>query len=338
LCVICELQIENCCTWLQVLAILKILESTAIYTNEFKQWVADRINLRANQFKILNPFFSNNLLNTIYKVIIHKNYLNSQNIEDTVRTVIPSNYSIHQLMNEHFSALDRKLFEGAKTGNLTQIETALREGANIRAVDSTHLNHTGLHWAAECGKQAAVEFLISRGANVNARNLINNHTPRDIALILHPNIAASLPAPPVQTQNPPAQNKQFSTPITNNTTHKDQEEPRKRYAKEQEKYQAEQKKRTEESNKRNQAFFAESKRKQAEHQKNVNAQFNRIIAREQRNLAAGGNPSVRGMFNNPTSRMQSKGCPASHPYREKFGNGYHCTNGRAITVSSGKRN
>jgi len=69
-------------------------------------------------------------------------------------------------------------------------------GANANIVDGSYHNFRPIHWAAETGNADMVKWLLSAGADPNIKNS-NNHTPYDIATILHKDmiVANLLPKP-----------------------------------------------------------------------------------------------------------------------------------------------
>ena len=58
---------------------------------------------------------------------------------------------------------DYELFEAAEIGDLIEVQTALKNGANPNAKDDD--GWTPLHWAAFKGRVNVVKLLLERGAN-----------------------------------------------------------------------------------------------------------------------------------------------------------------------------
>ena len=74
----------------------------------------------------------------------------------------------------------KSLHYAAANGNLEQVKSHVLRGADVSAMDE-RLAGTPLHLAAYYGRPDVVQFLISKGANVNARNKWNR-TPLDEAV------------------------------------------------------------------------------------------------------------------------------------------------------------
>ena len=64
----------------------------------------------------------------------------------------------------------RSLIDAAKTGKLSAVERALKQGADIEATDKEY-GSTALIWATYGGHRRIVELLLQKGANPNAANI-----------------------------------------------------------------------------------------------------------------------------------------------------------------------
>eukprot|EP01104_Vermistella_antarctica_P014683 TRINITY_DN4674_c0_g1_i1.p1 TRINITY_DN4674_c0_g1~~TRINITY_DN4674_c0_g1_i1.p1 ORF type:complete len:121 (-),score=41.23 TRINITY_DN4674_c0_g1_i1:244-606(-) len=58
-----------------------------------------------------------------------------------------------------------------QTGDLPNVKNAIeKEGENVNAVSEDINKQTPLHWAADYGQLEVMTYLVSKGANVNAKN------------------------------------------------------------------------------------------------------------------------------------------------------------------------
>src|SRR5262245_15545107 len=62
--------------------------------------------------------------------------------------------------------IDQELLSAVKQGNLTLVKRLLSRGANVNAKDKNGLSL--LHWAADAGDIKMVDTLFTRGADVDA--------------------------------------------------------------------------------------------------------------------------------------------------------------------------
>jgi hypothetical protein len=79
-------------------------------------------------------------------------------------SLIPASFA-----NADVSDKNAQLIQAAKNGNLSAVQTALADGANIDAKDTIH-GSTVLIWAAGNGRTEVVKLLLEKGADVNAKN------------------------------------------------------------------------------------------------------------------------------------------------------------------------
>jgi ankyrin repeat protein len=75
--------------------------------------------------------------------------------------------------------MDNRLLEAVRSGNLSQVKTLLKYGANITCYDP-EFGGSPLHWACAEGHTKVAELLMDRGANINALNK-EGRTPLIIA-------------------------------------------------------------------------------------------------------------------------------------------------------------
>eukprot|EP00961_Rhodomonas_salina_P130855 1761686-Rhodomonas_salina.1 len=68
--------------------------------------------------------------------------------------------------------LSASLLEAAKTGNVDEVEEAVRNGAKVNTAD--HTSRTALHFAAKHGHTAVVEKLVLFGADLTSKDLGNS--------------------------------------------------------------------------------------------------------------------------------------------------------------------
>lgn len=68
-----------------------------------------------------------------------------------------------------------KLHDVVTEGNMADVKKAVEETKDINVLDEK--GYTALHWAAMSGELDAAKFLISKGADVNARGSISGYTP-----------------------------------------------------------------------------------------------------------------------------------------------------------------
>ncbi len=86
--------------------------------------------------------------------------------------------------------LNDRLFDAAKSGNVTQINRLLDQGAQVNAKNAT--GETALHAAAALGRTAAVGLLLQKGANPNTKTS-NGWTPlHSAARFRHAQVASLL--------------------------------------------------------------------------------------------------------------------------------------------------
>ena len=99
-----------------------------------------------------------------------------------MRTEFENNRSGH-LFVIFFGAVTNAdpLNEAAKQGNLKEVKRLISKGANIEAKDAS--SATPLYNAVDKGNKDVVEFLISKGANINA-NCTDGFTPLHRATVL----------------------------------------------------------------------------------------------------------------------------------------------------------
>lgn len=99
---------------------------------------------------------------------------------------------------QFFDAKDQELFAAVKAGNPDGIINAVRQGANLEAIDEHYAPHQyrPVHWAAHFRSVDLFNLLVSLGANPVSLNN-NYHSPYAIAAILHPEIASSFPTNPL---------------------------------------------------------------------------------------------------------------------------------------------
>jgi ankyrin repeat protein len=57
-----------------------------------------------------------------------------------------------------------------RTGDMRGVSEAVNRGENVNQVDATVNKRTPLHHAADFGQTEVIRFLISKGANVNAKD------------------------------------------------------------------------------------------------------------------------------------------------------------------------
>jgi ankyrin repeat protein len=76
------------------------------------------------------------------------------------------------------SAFAGELHKAAKEGNLKLVKELVSKGADVNAKDK--YGRTPLHYAAKEGHLDVVKFLVSKGADVNAKDEKGN-TPLDAA-------------------------------------------------------------------------------------------------------------------------------------------------------------
>ena len=76
--------------------------------------------------------------------------------------------------------LNEELFEAVEKGNLALVKQLVSKGANINAKDEL-LGITPLHLAAEKGNLDIVKYLVTKGANVNTKDDYFSWTPLHIA-------------------------------------------------------------------------------------------------------------------------------------------------------------
>jgi len=69
---------------------------------------------------------------------------------------------------EHLSESDAQLLRAADEGNLDDLATAIRAGANVNASDDQDIS--ALRWAARGGHVKAVKILLEAGADVNQKS------------------------------------------------------------------------------------------------------------------------------------------------------------------------
>jgi ankyrin repeat protein len=62
------------------------------------------------------------------------------------------------------------LFAAAKDGNLQNARNAIRQGANVKARDTSLMRCTPLRWASLYGHLEVAKLLVENGADVNARD------------------------------------------------------------------------------------------------------------------------------------------------------------------------
>lgn len=112
-----------------------------------------------------------------HRSIVHFNLNNDQKAADDIHEALrinPSNTTYLSLAakitTKLIEAAKQKLIEGAKLGNLQLIEEALKAGADINLTADEKYQCTALHWASMQGHTAAVDLLLSRGAEVNAKD------------------------------------------------------------------------------------------------------------------------------------------------------------------------
>lgn len=65
--------------------------------------------------------------------------------------------------------LNQELLQEAADGSVSKVRRLLRKGANVNCAD-TKFGGTPLHWAAYNGHRRVVKLLVSKGAEINARN------------------------------------------------------------------------------------------------------------------------------------------------------------------------
>lgn len=63
---------------------------------------------------------------------------------------------------------DAEWFDAVKQGNLAKVKQMVANGQNIEAKDTGSLGQTALGWAAFIGYEDIVDFLIEKGADLNA--------------------------------------------------------------------------------------------------------------------------------------------------------------------------
>jgi len=76
--------------------------------------------------------------------------------------------------------LNQQLLTAAQSGQWAQVQSLIKEGANINAQNAQ--GQTALYWAADKGSAETVKFLVGHGANVNLADQ-NGQTPLDRAAL-----------------------------------------------------------------------------------------------------------------------------------------------------------
>lgn len=69
-----------------------------------------------------------------------------------------------------YAADDSPLFEAVKKGDKAAVEALLARGADVNAKDKDIYGRTPLHWAVVLGMKDIAELLLAKGADVNARD------------------------------------------------------------------------------------------------------------------------------------------------------------------------
>ncbi len=74
----------------------------------------------------------------------------------------------HRIFYNPSTGKDALWFDAVKKGDLKTIKKMVASGQDIEAIDTASLNQTALGWAAFIGYLDIVEYLVSKGANLNA--------------------------------------------------------------------------------------------------------------------------------------------------------------------------
>lgn len=93
------------------------------------------------------------------------------------------NITTHDSKKIENKYMKTELHEAARTGNLTQLQKALKDGVEVNAVDK--LGRTPLHYAAFSGYVSIARILLEKGADINAVDRAKQWTPLFFAVYMN---------------------------------------------------------------------------------------------------------------------------------------------------------
>lgn len=113
-----------------------------------------------------------------------KNNGQPQNIvKDEDKRKLEKNITTHDSNQIDNKYMKTKLHEAARTGNLTQLQKAFKDGGEVNAIDK--LGRTPLHYAAFSGYVSIARILLEKGANINAVDRAKQWTPLFFAIYMN---------------------------------------------------------------------------------------------------------------------------------------------------------